>query len=66
MSQANISKHKLNTDASCGIILDDISDHIKKLNDFLSLQNWQSVYNGSNVNESHNNFVGIFITIYLL
>ena len=32
-------------------------DDIKRHNYFLSLQNWQSVYNGSNVNESGNNFV---------
>ena len=36
---------------------ENTNDNIKKLNDFLALQNWQSVYNAHNVNESHNNFV---------
>ena len=36
----------------------------KKLNYFHSSQNWLSVYNASNVNESYNNFVGIFLDIY--
>ena len=42
------------------------NDNIKKLNDFLALQNWQTVYNACNVNESHNNFIEIFIKLHNL
>ena len=37
-----------------------------KLNNFLTLQNWQTVYNANNVNESYNNFIEIFLHSYNL
>ena len=45
---------------------ENINDNIKKLDDFLALQNWQTVYNAYNVNESYNNFVDIFLHLYNL
>ena len=39
-------------------------DNIIKLYNFHTLQNWHSVYYGRNVNESYNNFLGIFLDIH--
>ena len=43
---------------------ENTNDNIKRLNDFLALQNWQTVYNTYNVSESYNNFVEIFLHLY--
>ena len=43
---------------------ENTNDNIKKLNNFLTLQNWQTVYNANNVNESYNNFIEIFLHLY--
>ena len=45
---------------------ENTNDNIMKLNDFLALQNWQTVSNADNVNESYNNFVEIFLHLYNL
>ena len=92
----NIFTNAINKNINCGIIMEDISDHIpifciseldvkkplknnnelfyrentndniKKLNNFLTLQNWQTVYNAYNVNESYINFFEIFLHLYNL
>ena len=43
---------------------ENTNDNIKKLNDFLGLLIWQTVYNAHNVNKSYNNFVEIFLHLY--
>ena len=45
---------------------ENTNDNIKKLNNFLTLQNCQTVYNANNVNESYNNFIEIFLHLYNL
>ena len=45
---------------------ENTNENIKKPNNFLTLQNWQTVYNAYNANESYNNFVEIFLHLYNL
>ena len=55
ISELNVNKPlKNNNELFYG---ENINDNIKKLSDFLALQNWQTIYNVHNVNESYIAFV---------
>ena len=55
ISELNVKKPLKNNNEL--IYRENTNDNIKKLNDFLALQNWQTVINSYNVNNSYNNFV---------